>query len=283
VPDSSEEGLLQCVLELGRTIPAPTIELLCGKLEQTGSGSAPPDIGGYIGEPAIRESTRQLIIRWAEAHPGNGFGSLAWALRAAGSMDQWWRENHRLAVAWTGPAPPGGTFRRTDQALLQIIGVARKELWLVSFAGYNLPAVRDALVAAAERDVNLHLIIESPEESQGKVTFSALQGLGKRLAEIATVYVWPLEKRAKNEKGQTGSLHVPFVCEQRESHRVRHEPQHGTRPGDAGRGSADPSRPTLPLVDRTGLSRRRSSPVKSLTTHHNQDVTGAGGADIEVV
>ncbi len=208
MPDASGEGFLQRVLELGRTIPATTIELLCAKLEQTGSGSAPPDMGGYIGDAAIRESIRQLIVRWAEAHPGNGFGSLAWALRAAAGMDQWWRENRRLAVAWTGPAPPGGTFRRTDQALLQIIGAARKELWLVSFAGYNLPDVRDALVAAAERDVNVHLIIESPEESQGKVTFSALEGLGKRLAEIATVYVWPLEKRAKNEKGQTGSLHV---------------------------------------------------------------------------
>jgi phosphatidylserine/phosphatidylglycerophosphate/cardiolipin synthase-like enzyme len=123
-------------------------------------------------------------------------------------MDQWWRENRRLAVAWTGPAPPGGTFRRTDQALLQIIEAARKELWLVSFAGYNLPDIRDALMAAAEREVNLHLIIESPEESQGKVTFSALEGLGKRLAEVAIVYVWPLEKRTKNEKGQHGSLHV---------------------------------------------------------------------------
>jgi phosphatidylserine/phosphatidylglycerophosphate/cardiolipin synthase-like enzyme len=208
VPDPSEEGLLQRVLELGRTIPAATVEVLCVKLEQPGSGTAPLDIASYIGDAAIRESIRQVILRWAEAHSGNGFGSLAWALRAAASMDQWWRENRRLAVAWTGPAPPGGTFRRTDQVLLQIIGAARKELWLVSFAGYNLPDVRDALVATAERDVNLHLIIESPEESQGKVTFSALEGLGKRLAEIATVYVWPLEKRTRNEKGQHGSLHV---------------------------------------------------------------------------
>lgn len=206
--DPSEEGLLQRILELGRTIPAATVEVLCAKLEQTGSGPPAQDIAGYIGDPTVRESVRQLIVRWAGANSGDGFESLAWALRAAASMDQWWRENRRLAVAWTGPAPPGGTFRRTDQALLQIIDAARKELWLVSFAGYKLPDVRDALVAAAERDVNLHLIIESPEESQGKVTFSALEGLGKRLAEIATVYVWPLEKRTKNEKGQHGSLHV---------------------------------------------------------------------------
>lgn len=208
MPDLSEKGILQRVLELGRTIPAATVEALCAKLDQGAPGAASLEIAGHIGNVTVRASVRQLIDIWETAHPSEGFKSLAWALRAAASMDQWWRENRRLALVWTGPSPAGGVFRRTDQALLEVIEAARKELWLISFAGHKLPAVLDALVAAAERGVTLHMIIESPEESQGKVTFSALEGLGKRLAEIATVYIWPYERRLKNEKGDHGALHV---------------------------------------------------------------------------
>lgn len=123
-------------------------------------------------------------------------------------MDRWWSENSRLDVLWTGPSPAANTFRRTEQALLEIVASATRELWLISFAGYRLPNVRDALLAAADRDVRIRMVIESPEESQGKVTFSTLEGLGHRLAEVADVYVWPLAKRPRDERGRHGSLHV---------------------------------------------------------------------------
>src|SRR5438128_6012734 len=62
VPDPSEGDLLQRVLEIGRTIPAGTVEVLCARLEQTGSAPPPQDIVGYIGDAAARESVRQLIV-----------------------------------------------------------------------------------------------------------------------------------------------------------------------------------------------------------------------------
>jgi phosphatidylserine/phosphatidylglycerophosphate/cardiolipin synthase-like enzyme len=208
VLDPGEDGLLQLVLDLGRTVPAATVEMLCMELEHAAPGVPSREIASHIGDATVRESVRKLISGWEKHHPDEGFKPLSWALRAAASMDQWWREDRRLSLVWTGPSPAGGVFRRTDQALLEVIAAARRELWLVSFAGYNLPAVRDALVAAAEHGVSLHMIIESPEESQGKVTFSALEGLGQRLAEIATVYVWPYGMRPKSEKGDHGALHV---------------------------------------------------------------------------
>lgn len=97
-------------------------------------------------------------------------------------MDQWWLENSRLDVLWTGPSRAGNTFRRTEQALLEILASANEELWLVSFVGYKLPSVRDALLVAAERGVKVHMVIESPEESQGKVS-SGVAGAVKRKNE----------------------------------------------------------------------------------------------------
>ena len=103
---------------------------------------------------------------------------MAWALRGAAGMDHWWSENSRLDVLWTGPSPASNTFRRTEQALLEILASAKRELWLVSFAGYKLPDVRNALVAAAERDVQVRMVIESPEESQGEGDVLRARGVG---------------------------------------------------------------------------------------------------------
>ncbi len=197
------------LVAVARALPPAQLEAVCLALAAASPADGAP-LGAADGvlNPGLRDSVRRAIADWRTGHPGEAFAAMAWALRGAAAMDQWWVENSRLDVLWTGPSPAANTFRRTEQALLEILAAARCELWLVSFAGYNLPNVRDALLAAAERDVRVQMVIESPEESQGKVTFSALEGLGARLAEVANVYVWPLAKRPRNEKGQHGSLHV---------------------------------------------------------------------------
>lgn len=203
------DELLPDLLAVARSLPSAQLEAVCVALQATSTADRPALAAlDEVINPALRESLRRTMVAWGHRHPGEAFSGLAWALRGAAGMDHWWSENSRLDVLWTGPSPASNTFRRTEQALLEILASAKRELWLVSFAGYKLPDVRNALVAAAERDVQVRMVIESPEESQGKVTFSALEGLGARLAEVAAVYVWPLTKRPKNEKGQHGSLHV---------------------------------------------------------------------------
>lgn len=197
------------LLAVARALPPAQLEGVCQVLELASStGRHPLAAADGVVNPGLRESVRRAIVDWGSRGFGENFGGLAWALRGAAAMDQYWAENSRLDVLWTGPSPASNTFRRTEQALLEILASARQELWLVSFAGYRLPSVRDALLAAAERGVLVRMVIESPEESQGKVTFSALQGLGHRLAEVASVFVWPLPKRPTNDRGQHGSLHV---------------------------------------------------------------------------
>ena len=106
---------------------------------------APLGAADGVLNPGLRDSVRRAIADWGIGHSGEAFAGLAWALRGAAAMDQWWAENSRLDVLWTGPSPAGNTFRRTEQALLEILASAKRELWLVSFAGYKLPNVRDAL------------------------------------------------------------------------------------------------------------------------------------------
>ena len=51
------------------------------------------------------------------------------------------REEERVSLVWTGPHVDGPALRRTDQALQEVIGAARQELLLVSFAVYRVPHI----------------------------------------------------------------------------------------------------------------------------------------------
>jgi phosphatidylserine/phosphatidylglycerophosphate/cardiolipin synthase-like enzyme len=118
------------------------------------------------------------------------------------------RARQSLEIVWTGPASKESAFRRTDQALLALIQQAKTSIIIVTFAAYKVPHIAAALVAAAARGVQVTLILESVEESDGKVTVSAITGLGKELANAVAVYVWPLENRGTDSAGKRGSLHV---------------------------------------------------------------------------
>jgi phosphatidylserine/phosphatidylglycerophosphate/cardiolipin synthase-like enzyme len=133
---------------------------------------------------------------------------LAWAIRAANCTDNFHRARQSLEIVWTGPASKESAFRRTDQALLALIQQAKTSFIIVTFAAYKVPHIAAALVAAVARGVQVTLILESVEESDGKVTVSAIKGLGEELAGAAAVYVWPLENRGTDSAGKHGSLHV---------------------------------------------------------------------------
>ena len=60
-------------------------------------------------------------------------------------------------------------MRRTEQALLELVVAARERLLIVSFAVFAVPAVNSALVDAVGRGVELTLVVETPEASEGRV------------------------------------------------------------------------------------------------------------------
>lgn len=55
------------------------------------------------------------------------------------------------------------------------------------------------------------MVFESPDASEGKTAFAGLDALGDELKELSDVYVWPLDKRAKDAAGRHGSLHAKFA------------------------------------------------------------------------
>ncbi len=161
-----------------------------------------------VPQPHLRDQLKTLLHIWQTTAPALAPVSVGLALRAAGQAVADHRHYSHTALVWTGPEGGSQVLRRTDQALLQVINSAHHSLLVVSFAVYKIANIRRALLKAAERGVEIRICLEAPEPSAGKITFDTLKGLGPRLAERATVYIWPAGQRPHTADGKHGSLHV---------------------------------------------------------------------------
>jgi phosphatidylserine/phosphatidylglycerophosphate/cardiolipin synthase-like enzyme len=117
-------------------------------------------------------------------------------MRAAQSID----------IAWTGPSSAHVPVRLSSQVLLDLIGEARSQLIVVSFAAYKVAPVTNALRSAANRGVDVRLILETAEDSDGHLSKDAADAF-RELNDLVSFWVWP--KKRRPEGG--ASMHVKAV------------------------------------------------------------------------
>jgi phosphatidylserine/phosphatidylglycerophosphate/cardiolipin synthase-like enzyme len=116
------------------------------------------------------------------------------ALEAALSVREHEHDAEKLDLVATGPSSPFVSIRHTRAVLLELIDRAQRELILVSYAAYKVPALVEALRRARERSVVVRLILESTADSAGALTHDGAEAF-RSLRENLEIYVWPLEKR----------------------------------------------------------------------------------------
>jgi phosphatidylserine/phosphatidylglycerophosphate/cardiolipin synthase-like enzyme len=137
--------------------------------------------------------------------------TVAVALQSAALSEQTHRDSQSVELVWTGPDTEHTPFRRTEQAILQVLDAAKNGITLVSFAVYRIPNVGKALVRAAKRGVRLTVIVETPDKIEGEGEYSTIQALGQEVAACSTVYFWPKENRPLGDNNKVGILHVKCV------------------------------------------------------------------------
>lgn len=200
------DAFLDAIVKLARDFPRETVEALAAAVEgEAGAQQAARRASSVVTAPAAQERLRRLLVEWPDGVAG---ASVALALRSASRMDHHHRTGQHVELVWTGPVPPGTGFRRSDQVLLEMVREAKRRITIVSFATYRVPAVHAELLAAAKRGVEVVFIVESANESEGRVNIDPLHAIGAELAEFARVYVWPREKRPTDENGNFGLLHA---------------------------------------------------------------------------
>jgi cardiolipin synthase A/B len=182
--------------------PEGQIESLAAAFGKVASANAVGNLAFQFPTPMLREQAADLAEAWKGASEEVDGAAVALALRVAGATARAIRGEMTVEPVWTGPATAEMSVRLSRAALLEVIGLARHRLILVSYAAYKVDDLVTALVAAHGRGVDIRFVLETVEASGGALSFDASAAFSS-LAGQATFYIWPAEKRP-----QGGKLHV---------------------------------------------------------------------------
>ena len=102
--------------------------------------------------------------------------ALSWALSTSFNTYQHIRTEQRIELLWSGPSPANQIpARRIDQALYDLIGNAKREILMVTFAAAKIERLTGELWKAAKAGVKIRLILEFEESSEGQLSYDALK------------------------------------------------------------------------------------------------------------
>jgi phosphatidylserine/phosphatidylglycerophosphate/cardiolipin synthase-like enzyme len=203
-----EQAIVESAYALACSLPNSSVESVAAAIIACSDGTLRAEISRRIPHYHHRDLVLRFLDEWRLNSPEVDPRTVAVALKTAALSLQRHRDSQSVELVWTGPDVQGEPFRRTEQAILQLLDAARERITLVSFAVYSIPNIARALVSAATRGVQLTVIIETPDKLKGENEYSTLRALGKEVADCSTVYYWPTEIRQLSESGKPGILHV---------------------------------------------------------------------------
>jgi phosphatidylserine/phosphatidylglycerophosphate/cardiolipin synthase-like enzyme len=207
----SESQLFEMAIELAALLPAEVLDIVARAVEESPSACVPAArtrVSQDVPHPYYRDIANDFLDRWRGFAPDLPSRQAAMVLRVAGLAEQAHRKKQAVELVWTGPVADAGPFRRTEQAILQVLDSAQQRITLVSYAVYKISRIAEALVRAARRGVQIKVVVETPNRIEGQGEYDTIQALGADVGACAAVYYWPEEKRAVAEGGKVGILHV---------------------------------------------------------------------------
>lgn len=205
---TSEQLIVQAVYALSRRLPFATIDAIATAIDSCSDASLKAEVLKRVAHHEHRDQALAFIDLWRRDAKHVDAQAVAIALRATALSEQANRDSQSVELVWTGPDADQSPFRRTEQAILQVLDSAKQRITLVSFAVYRIPNVSKALVRAAKRGVRLTVIVETPDKIVGAGEYSTIQALGTEVAACSTVYYWPKDKRPLGDNNKVGILHV---------------------------------------------------------------------------
>lgn len=162
-------------------LPAPFVRRLAGALRDG------PDAVRSLSDEPFLPASADAARRAAEVCEHGQGPYLAGLL--TGRLDVL-RSQPTITAVWTGPESAAGSNRLTLGALSELIGRARHEIVLVSYATLPGRPIRQALGDAARRGVEVVLLLERPEDNPH---FTGLRDPFPGL-EVRQLY-WPAAER----------------------------------------------------------------------------------------
>jgi phosphatidylserine/phosphatidylglycerophosphate/cardiolipin synthase-like enzyme len=205
------DAIAKSAARLAKQLPLSVIEAIASHLadgDDLDGEASRWRISQSLASPHHRALVVAFLDEWTSRAPEVHAQSVAAALVTAAITERNHREAQSVELVWTGPESGTSPFRRTEQAVLQVLDSATRRIILVSYAVYNVPRIAGALVRAANRGVRITVVVEAPDRLEGQNAYSTLKALGKEVAACSTVYLWPRDQRMQADDGRLGILHV---------------------------------------------------------------------------
>ena len=193
----SHQVFAEIVADIAADLPDGHLAAWCNVLSNADAGNEAVEAALIDARPgyAVATHARRLVTAWRTETYGLPGAALALALRTAALV-------HRQAVAQraelvvSGPTSPAVPVRLTSSVVVEVIRSARASLLVVSFAAYGVPEVVAELVAAANRGVQVDLVLESSAEDGGTLRGSSgASAAFRKLDSQATFWHWPARTR----------------------------------------------------------------------------------------
>jgi phosphatidylserine/phosphatidylglycerophosphate/cardiolipin synthase-like enzyme len=187
--------LVEIVQQIAVDLPSAHVEALASRLDRIAEPGAAErhQILSLVAAPRFRDAVARLWDVWEQV-PTIAGATLAMMLRSAVAVASSLRADQSIDIAWTGPTSVHVPVRMGSQVLIDLIDEAKTQLFVVSFAAYKVDRVTQALRGAADRGVDVRLILDTKAASKGNLRRDAAEAFTE-LHGVASFWVWPLEKR----------------------------------------------------------------------------------------
>jgi len=181
------ERLLEAVTALVRLVSPEKVRALAGAIWKIGNAKTNVALSDVVGTASAKAIVERLVDAWRATSVGSG--ELASMLLAAGHAFETVSKHQSIELVWTGPTTPFVSARRTEQALLQVIGTAKQTLFITSFVAYDVSTIVGALNDASARGVSISMLLESSHDHGGSISFDVI-GKMRTLVPAAKLYAW---------------------------------------------------------------------------------------------
>jgi phosphatidylserine/phosphatidylglycerophosphate/cardiolipin synthase-like enzyme len=204
---SGDEDIMAAACNLAEELPLQTLQIVARLIGESLSLAAAKARMVELPQAHHRQLAASFVDLCMGAVPSVTPQTVAITLLTAGLAEKRHRDEQAVELVWTGPDTGAVPFRRTEQAILEVLDSAQERITLVSYAVYSVPNVCEALIRAARRSVKITVILETPHRLQGQNEYNTLQALGPEVAVCSTMYYWPQNKR-QHHGDKPGILHV---------------------------------------------------------------------------
>ena len=202
------DELLAAISDIVSNTPPDRVVQLAELVRPLSTPSASPSLNSWALTPGARTRLDRLTASWRLS--GIPPSELAGMLIGASHAYRQARSESDTELVWTGPSSELVATRKTEQALLQVINAARDKLFLTSFVAYDVASIMAGLAKAADRGVDLSMLLESSDKHGGGVSIDGIGRMREALPS-AKVFFW----KVKGEEFAGGKVHAKVaVCDE---------------------------------------------------------------------